>query len=271
LSRDEFVQMLAAQFSLSERARTSKTDLLLELEQLLRRRHEAQETTVLIVDEAQSLSSALLEEIRLLSNIETSTDKLLSLVVAGQPELATRLNDQSLRQFKQRIALRCELRPLSLAESGTYIARRVTAAGGVPAQIFTREAVELLHGYARGIPRTINVLADNALLSGFATAQRMVTRQLVSEACTDFDFAVPQPATREAPADLKAARETPAPVKAPRSSDALTAAEQRIVDSAIPASVRSTRSRVEQIANWAAPTFGAFGPENVDRRVPRLG
>src|SRR4051794_26088572 len=100
LSRAEFMQMLAAQFSLSERARTSKADLLLELEELLRRRHAIQETTVLIVDEAQSLPLELLEEVRLLTNIETNSEKLLSLVLLGQPELATRLNEHSLRQLK---------------------------------------------------------------------------------------------------------------------------------------------------------------------------
>ena len=180
--------MLAAHFSLSERARTSKTDLLLELEQLFQRHHDAGERTVLIVDEAQSLPSELLEEIRLLSNIEANDEKLLSIVIAGQPELAARLSDQSLRQLKQRIALRCELRPLSLRESGAYISARITAAGGVPAAMFTREAVTLIHESSRGIPRTINVIADNALLGGFAKGQRLVTCDLVREVCRDFDI-----------------------------------------------------------------------------------
>src|SRR6185295_10829160 len=114
LNRDEFVEMLSARFNLSERARTSKSGLLLELEELLRQRNAANETTVLIVDEAQSLPLELLEEIRLLSNIETDYEKLLSVIIAGQPELATRLNDQSLRQLKQRVALRCQLKPLTL-------------------------------------------------------------------------------------------------------------------------------------------------------------
>ena len=194
--------MLAAQFSLSEHARTSKTDLLLELEQLFRQRHEAGERTVLIVDEAQSLPSVLLEEIRLLSNIETNDEKLLSIVIAGQPELAARLNDQSLRQLKQRIALRCELRPLLVRESAVYIASRIAAAGGVPAEMFTREAVMLIHEFSRGIPRTINVIADNALLGGFAKGQRLVTRELVREVCRDFDIAPPPGAAPRA-ADAK--------------------------------------------------------------------
>ena len=144
---------------------------------------------MLIVDEAQSLPSELLEEVRLLTNIETDAEKLLSLVIAGQPELAKRLAEHSLRQLKQRIALRCELRPLTLRETGAYVASRIAAAGGVPAKVFTREAVMLIHEYSRGIPRTINVIADNALLGGFATGQHTVTRQLVLEACADFDIA----------------------------------------------------------------------------------
>lgn len=252
LTRAEFVQMLAVQFSLSENARTSKTDLLLELEQLLRRRRDAQETTVLILDEAQRLEFDLLEEVRLLTNIETNAEKLLSVVIAGQPELATRLRDQSLRQLKQRIALRCELRPLILTESVAYVARRIAAAGGVPSQVFTREAVVLLHEYSRGIPRTINVLADNALLGGFATGQRKVTMKLVLDACADFDIAAPLPVRRPA------ARQEPASVKAPSASEALTTSEQRVVDSAIPALLPSPRKRAEQMS-WAAPAFSVLG------------
>ena len=172
LSRVEFLEMLAAQMGLSEQARSSKTALLLELEQLLRRRYDAHETTALIVDEAQSLSSELLEEVRLLANIETNSDKLLSIVIAGQPEIADRLNHPSFRPLKQRIALRCELRPLRLPETFTYLVGRIKAAGAVPADVFTREAVELIHERSRGNPRTINVIADNALIVGLATKQR---------------------------------------------------------------------------------------------------
>jgi len=188
LSRAEFVEMLAARFGLSERARTSKTGLLLELEQLLQQRRDSKETTVLIVDEAQSLPLELLEEIRLLTNIETNAEKLLSLVIAGQPEIATRFTDQSLRQLKQRIALRCELKPLTLTDTAAYLAGRIRAAGGVGAQVFTREAVSLIHDHSRGIPRTINVLADNALVGGFAAGQRPVGSQIVRDVCRDFDI-----------------------------------------------------------------------------------
>jgi general secretion pathway protein A len=186
LTRNEFVEMLGARFELSDDARRSKTALLLEMESLLRKRYETQEATVLIVDEAQSLSTELLEEIRLLANIETNDEKLLTLIIAGQPELGSKLDDASLRQLKQRIALRCELRPLTLHETLVYLAGRIRAAGGVTSRIFTREAATLLHQTAAGIPRTINVLADNALLAAFARQQSPVTSQIVTEIIRDF-------------------------------------------------------------------------------------
>ena len=177
--------MLAARFELSEEARTSKAALLIELESTLRARHARGESSVLIVDEAQSLPMELLEEIRLLGNIETDETKLLSIVLAGQPELGEVLDQESLRQLKQRIALRCELRPLTQTETAGYLAGRVRAAGGVGAQVFTREAVMLIHQRSRGIPRTISVIADNALVTAFAVGRKPVNSEIVAEVCRD--------------------------------------------------------------------------------------
>ena len=188
LTRTEFVEMLAERFRLSERARTSKAFLLLELEHLLAERRAAGATTVLIVDEAQSLPLELLEEIRLLANIETDSEKLLTVIIAGQPELSERLNDRALRQLKQRVALRCELRPLTQHETAAYLAGRIKAAGGVGGQVFTREAVMMIHERSGGIPRTVSVIADNALVTGFAMGRRPVTSQIVLEVCHDFDL-----------------------------------------------------------------------------------
>jgi general secretion pathway protein A len=193
LSRGEFVEMLAARFHLSERASKSKAAMLIEFEELLRQRRDAGETTVLVVDEAQSLPLDLLEEIRLLANIETESEKLLSVIIAGQPEIIDRLNEQALRQFKQRVALRCELRPLTLQETVSYIAGRIRAAGGQDAQVFTREAVTMMHERAHGLPRMISVIADNALLGGFAAGERPVGSKIVREVCKDFDFAPADP------------------------------------------------------------------------------
>ena len=188
LSRAEFVEILASKFGLSLEARASKAAFLLELESLLTDRHARGETTVLVVDEAQSVPLDLLEELRLLANIETTDGKLLSVVLAGQPELAARLNGDNLRQLKQRIALRCELRPLEAYETLAYVAGRIRAAGGTASQVFTREAVTLMHARARGIPRVISVIADNALVSGFALNQRPVPAATVREVCSALDL-----------------------------------------------------------------------------------
>lgn len=200
LTRDEFVQMLALRFELSDKAQASKTSLLLELENVLRRRDEMGESTVLLVDEAQSLPRDILEEIRLLANIETNDRKLLSVIMAGQPELTSLLNNVELRQLKQRVALRCELRPLTLQETAGYVAGRIRSAGGVGAQVFTREAVTLIHERSLGIPRTISVIADNSLLTGFAVAQRPVNSATVREVCEDFDLRGDATAARPNPA-----------------------------------------------------------------------
>lgn len=188
LTREEFVEMLAHRFQLSDRARASKTALLLELEEVLTKRADEGESTVLLIDEAQSLPRDILEEVRLLANIETNERKLLSVIMAGQPEVTALLDDESLRQLKQRIALRCELRPLTLQETAGYIAGRIRSAGGTGAQVFTREAVTLIFERSRGIPRTISVIADNALLTGFAVGQRPVNSSTVREVCRDFDL-----------------------------------------------------------------------------------
>jgi general secretion pathway protein A len=186
LTRAEFVETLARRFELGEEAARSKAVLLAELEGVLHRRRALGQISALVVDEAQSLSSELLEEIRLLANIETGTEKLLPLVLAGQPELSDRLEEPGLRQLKQRIALRCEVTPLEIGETAAFIASRIRTAGGEASRVFTREAVMLIHENARGIPRTISVICDNSLISGFALNRQPVGRDIVLEVSRDF-------------------------------------------------------------------------------------
>jgi type II secretory pathway predicted ATPase ExeA len=188
LTRSEFVEFLANRFELSAHASESKAALLEELEPLLIRRRAEGHITALVVDEAQSLRDDLLEEIRLLANSETTTEKLLPVVLAGQPELRDRLNAPGLRQLKQRVALRCEIEPFSLAETATYIGTRIRTAGGEAAKLFTREAVMLIHEHSGGIARTVNVICDNALVTGLAVGKRPIDREVVLEVVRDFDF-----------------------------------------------------------------------------------
>lgn len=191
LTRNEFIEFLAAGFDLSSSAASSKTRLLAELTEALATRHAAGTMAALIIDEAQCLPDGLLEEIRLLANIESASEKLLSIILAGQPEIAGRLNAASLRQLKQRIGLRCTLAPLSEAETASYIAARLRVAGADAAAVFTAEAIQTIHERSGGIPRTISVICDNALVSGFALDRRPVDRAVVVEVCRDFDFAEP--------------------------------------------------------------------------------
>ena len=190
LTRGEFLELLAQRFNLDAAVGESKARLLAELDSVLRERRARGLITALVIDEAQSLSGELLEEIRLLANIETATEKLLPLVLAGQPELRDRLNEPGLRQLKQRIALRCEVAAFSPEETGTYIAYRIRIAGGDAATMFTREAVELIHSKSGGIPRVISVICDNALITGFGVEQRRVDRAIVADVVRDFDLGV---------------------------------------------------------------------------------
>jgi general secretion pathway protein A len=188
LTRPEFYEFLTQAFDLSPRAAASKASLLSELSQVLERRRAAGLLTGLVIDEAQAMPDELLEEVRLLANIETTTDKLLPIVLAGQPELADRLNQVSLRQLKQRVALRCLLLALDAKETAEYIAGRIRVAGGNSVMVFTRQAVDSIYDRSAGIPRLISVICDNALISGFAADRRPVGRDIVEDVCRDFDL-----------------------------------------------------------------------------------
>lgn len=246
LSREEFIEFLARAFQLSPEAARSKTTLLAELEHELRQRRSTGITTAMVIDEAQCLERELLEEIRMLSNIETPTEKLLPLVLVGQPEFAERLNLPSLRQLKQRVALRCDLGSLSAAETGAYIAGRIRIAGGEASIMFTRDAIEEVHRGARGIPRTISVICDNALVNGFATGTKPVSADVIREVCADFDLGEPKPMVISAPAPPPAPVAPTAPVQPP------------------PVSVVERRPALESAPDASAPVedplFSSFAP-----------
>jgi general secretion pathway protein A len=186
LTRAEFYEFLAASFGLTMEAGGSKARFLLEFERLLVQRSKVKDLTALVIDEAQSLSLELMEELRLLANLETLTDKLLPVVMAGQPELADMLDRPELRQLKQRVALRADLAPLGLQQVAAYVAGRIRKAGGDPLSVFTKEAIVLIHHKSRGIPRTISVVCDNAMLAGFASAVKPIGPDIVEEVARDF-------------------------------------------------------------------------------------
>ena len=189
LTPTELFESLSHAFHIDADLAASKSRFLRALEQNLIEHHARGTLSVLVGDEAQSLPDDLLEEVRLLANIETETEKLLRVVLAGQPALGERLNDPRLCQLKQRIGLRCVLPPLNLHETAVYIAHRISLAGGNPGKMFSRDAVIAIHARSGGIPRVINVICDNALLTGFAADERPVSEETVLEVCSDFDIA----------------------------------------------------------------------------------
>jgi type II secretory pathway predicted ATPase ExeA len=189
LTRTEFYEYVAAGFEFGEEAGASKARFIQRLESVLG--NERSGVMALVVDEAQSLSYELLEEIRLLTNIHGVSERALTVLLVGQPELAARMAEPALRQLKQRITLRCDLRPLDLRETAAYIASRVKIGGGSAEALFTRDAIVTIHEYARGIPRTISVICENALTNGFAADVKPVGRDIVLEVCRDFELGDP--------------------------------------------------------------------------------
>lgn len=210
LSSREFFETLAREFQLGSGVMQSKATFLYELRTMLIEQHAADRVVALVVDEAQSLPYELLEEIRLLANTETACTRLLQVVLSGQPEFAGRLNEPELRQLKQRVALRSELTPLSHQQTAAFIAGRLRIAGAEPRAVFTPNAVQAIHRLSRGIPRWINVLGDNALLTAFAHGVKPLDEQVVFEVARDFDLEAPAPEPR-APEAQAAARDFEAP------------------------------------------------------------
>jgi len=185
LSSTEFLQYVAGDFGLAASGKT-KGELLLELGSFLVARHQKNLTTVLVADEAHHLSVEVLEEIRLLTNLETSQGKLLQILLVGQPELDEKLDSVELRQLKQRIALRSHLLPLDLEETRGYIQRRLhLASANSAATIFPEETVAEVYRHSRGLPRLINSICENALIGGYARQVKSITPDIIGEVATD--------------------------------------------------------------------------------------
>lgn len=184
LNPDQFFEMLAYDFDL-DCDRKSKTDVLFALNTLLIKQAEKGRTCVLLVDEAHNLEWDVLEEIRLLGNLENRGGKLLQIILAGQPELDRKLDAPNLRQLKQRIVLRCSLNPLEPSEAIGYIDTRLARAGMPEQQIFTPELLEEIYKRSRGIPRVINLICDNLLVTAFAMERKLCTLEMLDEVCQD--------------------------------------------------------------------------------------
>src|SRR6266850_5061382 len=190
LSVPEFYQHLAALFDIQNWE--SKSDLLIELGKVLESRHSRGLRTVLIIDEAHGLSTSVLEEVRLLGNFESDTAKQLQIVLTGQPELRNVLNNPDLRQLKQRVALRCDVKPLpNIEETDRYITSRLLVSEAARTDMFSPEAVDYIYRCTEGIPRNINNLCDNALLAGYAAGELSIGRSIIEEVAESLDMLPP--------------------------------------------------------------------------------
>jgi len=167
------------------RAPTSKTEVLFALNQLLVEQAQDGRTVVLIVDEAHNLEWEVLEEIRLLGNLENRNGKLIQIILAGQPELDRKLDAPNLRQLKQRIVLRCNLQPFTLRDAVEYIESRLEHAGMPNQTVFPEDLMAEIHLRTQGIPRIINAVCDNLLLSAFAAETKTCTVEMLDEVCQD--------------------------------------------------------------------------------------
>jgi len=172
----------------------SKSQQLMKLNQWLLDRFRAGETAVLILDEAQNLTYPVLEEIRLLTNLETSTEKLLQIVLSGQQELEEKLKLPQLRQLRQRIMLRCKTTPLTKEQTHDYIAERLRIAGASGEPIFSPKTVETIHLYSMGIPRVVNLLCEHSLINAFVEQQRPISPKTVEDVAHEFQLDEVEPA-----------------------------------------------------------------------------
>lgn len=212
LSSMEFLQYILSDFGLASSGK-NKGELLLDLSRFLVSRGANKLTTVLILDEAHHLSADILEEVRLLTNLETAEDKLLQIVLVGQPELEEKLDCVGLRQLKQRIALRARLDPLDLEETRGYIERRLQIAATVPQvnTLFPEQTVRAVYRHSRGFPRLINTICENALVIAYARQTRSVTPDIIEDVATEFRLDVvrlPQAKTNVVPNGIDVTRPT---------------------------------------------------------------
>ena len=199
VSPADLLRTVCEEFGLIEPKRPLQEmhDYLVSLNEFLLGSYRKGKNCALIIDESQNLSAEVLETIRLLSNFETSKEKLLQILLVGQPELAVRLNSPELRQFKQRVMLRHHLRALSLQECWEYVMHRLKVAGG-DRSILAPSALETVYSYSGGIPRVINVLCDNALLMGYAIGRKEIDAEIIREVAEDLNItpsleAIPMP------------------------------------------------------------------------------
>jgi type II secretory pathway predicted ATPase ExeA len=196
MNTNQLFDFILAEFEIACDSK-SKSQQLMKLNHWLLERYRMGETVVLIVDEAQNLTFPVLEEIRLLTNLETSTEKLLQIVLSGQPELEERLRLPELRQLRQRIMLRCKTAQLTKEETRDYISQRLKIAGASAESIFSPQALDTIHVYSMGIPRVINLICEHSLVNAFVENQRPIQPKIIEEVAREFQLDEVEPIAPE--------------------------------------------------------------------------
>src|ERR1700712_5713685 len=182
----DFLEFVLSDFGIAPATRT-KSGMLLQLNRWLIERFRRRETCVIVVDEAHNLTTELLEEIRLLTNLETSSEKLLQIVLSGQPELEEKLRHPSVRQLRQRVSLWCRTQALTENQTHAYVTERLRIAGA-SWQLFSPESLELIHRCSRGIPRIINLLCEHSLILAYVEQVQQVTAAIVESVATELEL-----------------------------------------------------------------------------------
>jgi type II secretory pathway predicted ATPase ExeA len=208
----DFFEFVLTDFGIPPTTRT-KSGMLLQLNRWLIERYRARQLSAIVIDEAQNLSWKLLEEIRLLTNLETSSEKLVQIVLSGQPELEDKLLHPNVRQLRQRISLWCKTQPLNAEETEAYIAERLRIAGASQ-PVFLPEAAQIVHHYSKGIPRIINLICEQALISAYAAQLKPIPAHIVESVCLELDL-VEHPFT-VTPTPIRKLTMQPQPIHGPK-------------------------------------------------------
>jgi general secretion pathway protein A len=187
MNTSQLIDFILAEFDIHCESK-SKSQQLMKLNHWLLDRYRNGETVVLIIDEAQNLTYPVMEEVRLLTNLETSTEKLLQIILSGQPELEEKLKLPQLRQLRQRIMLRCKTAPLSKEQTHEYITDRLKTAGASGEPIFSSRSMDTVHLYSMGIPRVVNLLCEHSLVNSFVDQQRPIQPKVVEEIAREFQL-----------------------------------------------------------------------------------
>lgn len=263
LTRAEFYDLLMMKFGI-ECSSTLKSRQLAALEEALQRNRTDGRPSVLIVDEAQRLSPELLEEIRLLLNMETPREKLLQIIVAGQPELTDILRRPELRQLKQRVSCACKLNPLTMEELKEYLQHRLTRAGLARQTLFSPAVIQQIHDYTTGIPRLINSLCDSVLQTGFAMQAPQITAAIVDEAARDLDLTSGTPIILAPPVNGHAAAAAMPAVTAPPPPTPVAPELEPVAAAATVASTSASNAN----GNGKGKGNGKNGSGPTENRVP---